>query len=412
VDGERAADITIFGATGFVGKLVAGYLAEHAPASVRVALAGRSEERLTRVRAGLGKRAATWPLVMADAADPASLAGLAKGTRVLVTTVGPYHEHGLPLVEACVAARTHYADLTGEVLFMRESIDSFHAAATGAGVRIVHACGFDSIPSDLGVMLLHDTARSDGAGALRETTFVLRAARGAVSGGTVASMKRQLEAIQSRPELRRVVGDPYALSPNRSREPDLGAQRDLQWPAHDAELGMWLGPFVMAPANTRVVRRSNALRSWAYGRRFRYREVVGFGNGARAPLLAAAMSGGLAALYAAMSFAPARPLLDRVLPAPGEGPKPETQRKGFFRIDIHTRTSRGVRYLAHVNAQGDPGYAATAVMLGESALCLALDGSAMPPRGGVLTPSTAMGAALVDRLRKAGQTLAVERIAA
>jgi short subunit dehydrogenase-like uncharacterized protein len=410
VNGEREVDIAIFGATGFVGKLLARYLARHAPRGTRIALAGRDRERLAGVRAELGQRAAKWPLMLANAAEPSSLAALAAASRVLVTTVGPYRARGLPLVEACVGAKTHYADLTGEVLFMRESIDRCHDAAARAGVRIVHACGFDSIPSDLGVLLLHEIARRDGTGTLGDTTYVLRGVRGGVSGGTIASMKGLFSEMQSRPEVIRIIGDPYALSPNRSKEPDLGSQRELEWPAYDAELGMWIGPFVMAPTNTRVVRRSNALQRWAYGRRFRYREVTGFGNGLRAPLMAAAVSGGLAAFFTGMRFAPARAVLDRMLPQPGAGPKPETQRRGFFRVDVHTRTTRGIRYLARVSAKGDPGYGATSVMLGETALCLALDHDRLPDRAGVLTPATAMGTVLVERLRAAGQTLKAERV--
>jgi short subunit dehydrogenase-like uncharacterized protein len=329
----------------------------------------------------------------------------------VVTTVGPYFRYGLPLVEACVEAGAGYADLTGEVLFMRESIDRFHDRAARAGARIVHACGFDSIPSDLGVMLLHAAARADASGTLRDTTLVVRGLRGGVSGGTVASLRGQLDEMRANPRVRRIVGDPYALSPDRAREPDLGPQGELEWPVHDPELGMWLGPWVMASANSRVVRRSNALQRWAYGKRFRYREVTGFGRGRQAQLKAFATSGALAGFITGMRFGPTRAVLDRLLPSPGSGPKPGTRQTGFFRIDVHTRTSRGARYVVRLSAQGDPGYAATSVMLGESALCLALDGDRLPARGGVLTPATAMGAPLADRLRAAGQTLEVFRTA-
>ena len=173
---------------------------------------------------------------------------------------------------------------------------------------------------------------------------------------------------------------------------------------------MWTGPWAMAGINTRVVRRSNALQGWAYGRRFRYREVTGFGTGPAAPVLAVAASAGAKAAEAGLAFGPSRALLSRLLPAPGQGPGEKTRRTGYFRIQIHTRTSAGLRYLGTIEAQGDPGYAATSVMLGETALCLALDRGQLPDRAGVLTPATAMGAALATRLRSAGQTLAARQI--
>jgi short subunit dehydrogenase-like uncharacterized protein len=410
VSGNRELDVVVFGATGFVGRLVAGYLAGHAPGAVRIGLAGRSARRLADVRAGLGAAASAWPVLVADSADPVSLAALARAARVVVTTVGPYRAHGLGLVEACAAAGTDYADLTGEVLFIRDSIDRCHDVAVGAGARIVHCCGFDSIPSDLGVLLLHHAARADDAGDLQDTTLAVTAVKGGVSGGTLASAMWQQDEVRASAECRRVVGDPYALSPDRAAEPDLGDERDLEWARYDGDLRMWTGPFAMAGINTRVVRRSNALQGWAYGRRFRYREVTGFGVGPAAPMLAAAVSVTLKSLEAGLAFGPSRAMLGALLPAPGRGPGERTRRAGFFRMQIHSRTSTGARYLGTIGAQGDPGYAATSVMLGESALCLALDAALLPDRAGVLTPATAMGAALADRLRSTGHTLAARQI--
>jgi short subunit dehydrogenase-like uncharacterized protein len=410
MDGDRVLDVVMFGATGFVGRLVAGYLAAHAPDGARIGLAGRSAQRLAAVRAGLGAVAAGWPLLAADAADPASLAALAGSARVVATTVGPYHRQGLALVEACARAGTHYADLSGEVLFLRESIDRCHELAAGTGARIVHSCGFDSVPSDLGVLLLHQAARADGAGDLTDTTLAVTALRGGVSGGTLASAMGQLDDVRASAESRRLTADPYALSPDRTAEPDPGDERDLDWFRFDPELGRWVAPFVMAGFNTRVVRRSNALQGWAYGSRFRYREVTAFPAGPAAAVQAAALASGLRALMAGLALRPSRALLTRVLPGPGQGPGEKTRRSGFFRIEIHTRTSAGVRYLGRAEARGDPGYAATSVMLGESALCLALDGGRLPAGAGVLTPATAMGAVLADRLRSAGHTLTVQRL--
>lgn len=405
----RDLDVVLFGATGFVGRLTAGYLARHAPEQARIGLAGRSKERLEKVRAELGPAAAGWPVVVADSSDTASVAAMAQQAAVVATTVGPYARYGRPVVEACAAAGTHYADLTGEALFVRECIDRYGTVAEGSGARIVHSCGFDSVPSDLGVLMLHEAARADGAGDLEDTTLVVTAMRGGLSGGTLASGIGQMEEMRRDPGRRRLVEDPYTLSPDRSAEPDLGDQGELRAFRHDGELGGWVAPFMMAGYNTRVVRLSNALQGWAYGRRFRYQEVMGAGGGPLGAVKAAAISGAMLSSTAVLGFGPAKPLLERVLPSPGEGPSEKTQRTGLFRMEIHTRTSTGARYVATVAAKGDPGYAATSVMLGESALSLAYDGARLPARAGVLTPATGIGMPLVERLRAAGFTCTVER---
>jgi short subunit dehydrogenase-like uncharacterized protein len=405
----RDLDVVVFGATGFVGRLLAADLAAAAPDGVRIGLAGRSSDRLAAVRAALPSRAADWPLLVADAADPASLAALAARTRVVATTVGPYLRHGLPLVAACAGAGTDYADLTGEVLFVRRSIDDWHDVATSTGARIVHACGFDSVPSDLAVLLLADQARADGQGELTETLLRVTSMKGGVSGGTIDSARAQLEATAADPALQRVLDDPYSLSPDRAAEPAPGDERDRTLVGRDGETGRWTGPFVMAPFNTRIVRRSNALQGHAYGRAFRYREVVDFGAGPLAPALATGTAAGLVAGMAAMRFGPTRAVLDRVLPSPGQGPAEEARRRGHFRMEVSTRTTSGARYRAAVAATGDPGYAATAVMHAESALCLALDRARLPVRAGVLTPATAIGHPLADRLRARGFEISVRR---
>ena len=344
----------MFGATGFAGRLVAAYLAGHASGGVRIGLAGRSERRLAGVRAGLGAAASAWPLLVADSADPVSVAALARAARVVVTTVGPYRARGLALVEACAATGTDYADLTGEVLFIRDSIDRCHEAAVGAGARIVHCCGFDSVPSDLGVLVLHHAARADDAGDLQDTTLAVTALRGGVSGGTLASLMEQQDEVRASAERRRVVADPYALSPDRAAEPDLGNERDLAWVRYDGELRMWTGPFAMAGINTRVVRRSNALQGWAYGRQFRYREVTGFGACPAAPILAAAASGALKAAETGLAFGPSRMLLGQLLPAPGQGPSEQARRTGYFRMQIRTRTSFWGAVPGHDRGRGRP----------------------------------------------------------
>jgi short subunit dehydrogenase-like uncharacterized protein len=404
-DPARTHDLVVYGATGFVGRLLAAYLAGAAPAGLRIALAGRSRSRLEQGRGELPAAARDWPLVEADSTDAASLAALAASTRVLATTVGPYLRHGLPVVEACARAGTHYADLTGEVLFVRRAIDATDAVARDTGARIVHACGYDSIPSDLSVLLLAERARADGAGGLHDVQLVATA-RGGVSGGTVDSVRAQFEELGRDTTARRVVGDPYALSPDRDAEPDTRQPRDAGPPSRTPD-GRWTAPFVMAPFNTRVVRRSNALQDWAYGRGLRYGEVMGCGWGIPGAAAATAITAALAGFAAAMSLPPTRSLLDRVLPDPGSGPGEQTRARGWFRMEVDATTGSGRRYRATAAGQGDPGYAATAVMLGETVLGLALDGDRLPDRAGSLTPATALGPVLVERLRAAGHTYEV-----
>ena len=399
MDPTREHDIVLHGATGFVGALVAAYLAGAAHADVRIALSGRSREKLERTRAELPSSAQGWPLVVADAADPTALAALAASTRVVVSTVGPYATYGLPLVEACARAGTHYADLTGEVLFVREAIDRCDALARQSGARVVHSCGYDSVPSDMGVLLLHEAA-----GELADVRLVATA-KGGISGGTVASMRAQMDAMRHDPAARRLAADPHALSPDPAAEPAPVQPPDAGPPGRLRD-GTWTAPFIMAGYNTRIVRRSNALTDWSYGRGLRYGELMGCGRGVRGAVAAggvtAGLVGALAGISAAMTTAPTRALLDRVLPAPGSGPSAATRAAGWFRSELHAVASGGRRFRAVVAGAGDPGYAATAVMLGESALCLAED--ATGDRAGSLTPATAMGTALVERLRKAGHT--------
>ncbi|HEV7210510.1 MAG TPA: saccharopine dehydrogenase NADP-binding domain-containing protein [Blastococcus sp.] len=404
-DSARTHDLVVYGATGFVGRLLAAYLAEHAPAGLRVALAGRSRARVEEARAGLPPAGRNWRVLEADSGDPASLAELAASTRVLVTTVGPYARYGLPVVEACARAGTHYADLTGEALFVREAIDRFDATARGSRARIVHSCGFDSVPSDLAVLLLAERAAADGAGGLRDVLLVA-SLRGGFSGGTIDSMRAQVEAVQREPALRRLLTDPHALSPQRDAEPDTRQPADAGRPARTPD-GRWTAPFVMASFNTRIVRRSNALQDWSYGRGLRYGEVMGCGRGPMGAVAATAVTAGLAGALAAMTFPPTRALLDRVLPAPGRGPSEAVRERGWFRMVVAADTESGRSYRATVAGTGDPGYAATAVMLGESALALAVDTDRLPDRAGSLTPATALGDVLVGRLRAAGHTYEV-----
>ncbi len=406
---EREHDLVVYGATGFVGELTAAYLAEHAPAGVHIALAGRSVTKLEAMRRRLPAAGRDWPLLVADSTDAAALDRLAASTRALVTTVGPYARYGMEVVEACARAGTHYADLTGEVLFHRDAIDRVDKIAQDSGARIVHSCGYDSIPSDLGVLMLHERAVADHAGQLTDVDLIATA-KGGFSGGTIDSLRAQIEAVAAEPARRRVLGDPHSLSTDRAAEPAPAQPSDAPLPARRGARRTWTAPFVMASYNTRVVRRSNALTDWAYGRSMRYGETMATGSGPVGAAAAVGVTAGLGALLAGFGAAPTRALLDRVLPAPGTGPSAETRAAGWFRMDIEAATTSGRRYLARVSGPGDPGYTATAVMLGESGLCLALDGERLPDRAGSLTPATAMGSVLVERLVTAGHTYTVTAI--
>ncbi|UZJ26245.1 saccharopine dehydrogenase NADP-binding domain-containing protein [Rhodococcus antarcticus] len=411
----RDLDLVLHGATGFVGALTAAHLAAAAPAGTRIALSGRSAKKLRAVRDALGPAAAGWELVVADATDQDALDELARRTTAVITTVGPYAAHGMPLARACARAGTHYGDLTGEPLFVRRCIDELDATAVASGARIVSSCGFDSVPSDLSVLLLHQRVAADAAGSLGDTTMVA-VAKGGVSGGTIASGRGQMAAVAADPSLGAVLADPYTLSPDRAREPDLGPQSDraLQRAATiDPSLTGWVASFLMAYHNTRIVRRSAALLDWSYGPTFRYREVMSTGSSFAAPVLAAGMAGALAGydlLGPLVSRGVGLKVLDRVAPKPGTGPDEATREGGYFTLRTYTRTTTGDRYRATFAAQGDPGYKATAVLLGEAGLALALDGERLPVAAGVLTPATALGEVLADRLRAAGMTITVDRL--
>jgi short subunit dehydrogenase-like uncharacterized protein len=408
---QREFDIILYGATGFVGKLTAEYLSAVGGAA-RIALAGRSTDRLAAVRDTLGGTAASWPLIAADASSPRTLTALAERARVVITTVGPYTKYGLPLVAACAEAGTDYADLTGETMFIRDSIDLYHKQAADTGARIVHSCGFDSIPSDLTVYALYKRTLADGAGELGETNFVLRRMAGGLSGGTIASMMEVMETASTDPDARREMNDPYTLTTDRAAEPELGHQSDTPWrrgrdiaPELD---GIWTGAFMMGAPNSRIVRRSNALLDWAYGSKFRYAENMSLGSSVAAPVAAAMGTAGNAAVLALGSRyfdKLPRGLLERIAPKPGTGPSERAREKGHYTVETYTTTSSGARYRATMAQRGAPGYKATSVLLGESGLALAFDRDKLSDLRGVLTPAAALGDALLTRFSSAGVRL-------
>ncbi|MFI1238398.1 saccharopine dehydrogenase family protein [Nocardia salmonicida] len=410
---HREFDLILFGATGFVGKLTAEYLLTAAPADAKIALAGRSADKLAATRDELGPAAATWELVVADSSDPVALSAMAERTKVVVTTVGPYLRYGLPLLGACAAAGTHYADLTGEPLFIHDAIEKYEQAAVDSGAKIVNSCGYDSIPSDLSVYEIYRATLADNTGELEDTTLIAYL-KGGVSGGTIDSGRAMMEDVAADSTRGKILAHPYSLSPDRSMEPDVGRQSDqalARADSIDPSLNGWVTTFVMASHNTKVVRRTNGLLGWVYGKQFRYREVMNAGASPAAPLIAAGIAGGMVAVMASQAalsrVSLGRKLLDRILPKPGTGPNEKARRTGWFTMKTFARTSSGAKYQATFSGTGDPGYQATAVLLGQSGLSLAFD--TLPERAGVLTPASAMGEALTARLREAGMTIEVAR---
>ena len=393
---KREFDVIVWGATGFTGRLVAEYLAETygTGGKLKWALGGRSLEKLEEVRGDIlpkGQRD-TLPLVVADSNDIDSLTEMVTRASVICSTVGPYARFGTPLVAACAAEGTDYCDLTGEVQWMARVINDYQERAQESGARIVHTCGFDSIPSDLGTWYLQQqiTERS-GVPASRVKARVGRN-RGAASGGTVASMMNLMEEARRDPAVRRLVADPYALYPRGvTAGLDGPDQRSVRF---DPDFHQWTAPFIMAVINTRVVRRTNALLDFPWGEDFRYDEAVLCRSRFRARQLALATGAGMAAL----ALGPTRKLAERFLPAPGEGPSREQREAGFYELffyGVHP-SSRDDDMLVKVTGDMDPGYGSTSKMLGEAAVCLARDKPQVA--GGFWTPASAMGSLLVDRL--------------
>lgn len=272
----------------------------------------------------------------------------------------------------------------------------------------------DSIPTDLGVWDLAQRVAADGEGTLADTTAVVTAWRGGLGGATAASALGQARAAREDPAARALLADPYALSPDRAREPDHGPQPDLTGVVYDDLVGRYVGPFWMAQVNTRVVRRSDALLGHAYGPQFRYREVTGLGTGRVQASLMGLVAGAPGAVTRLVSNprvgAQAEAMLRPILPKPGQGPSEKTQQAGETGFEIHTRTSTGAHYVATIHIDGDPGFLTTALLMSQAGFCLALDQDRLPDRAGVLTPATALNGALADRLRAAGVTLETRRL--
>jgi len=405
---ERQYDIVVWGATGFTGRLVVEYLQSRYPNSseLRWAVAGRNREKLQQVLDDFSIRENQPAVLLADSHDAATLDELARSTRVVLTTVGPYALYGSELVEACVNNGTHYCDLAGEVQWMRKMIDKHQKSAEKSGARIVHCCGFDSIPSDLGVHFLQEHAIEKQGAPCNRVELLVKAMKGGGSGGTIASGLNSLDEARQDQQIARILTDPYSLNPEGERQgPDRRDQRGVEF----NELGKcWTAPFIMAVINMRVVRRSNALMKYAYGKDFRYNESVMTGDGAAGWLKSAAVTAGLGSFMLASSFGPTRSLLvEKLVPKPGEGPSKSERENGFYNLVLLGQLNDGALLRTRVKGDRDPGYGSTSKLLSESAICLARDDVTVG--GGFWTPASAMGTLLRQRMvGNAGLSFAIE----
>lgn len=395
---ETQYDLIVFGATSFVGKLLCHYLAERpgTGASLKWAAAGRSPAKLQELRASLGGGQAALPLIVADAADETALAAMCAQARVVISTVGPYALYGEPLVKVCAESGTDYCDLTGEVHWIKRMLDRYEPAAKASGARIVHCCGFDSIPSDLGVHFLQEEALDRFGEYCSKIAMRVKAMRGGASGGTIASMMNIAKEAAIDPVLRKQLANPYLLCPQPA--PNV-RQPGVRGAAYDSDYGAWVAPFVMAGINTRIVHRSNAVGGYCYGRDFRYDEAMLTGTGLAGRAKALAVTAGLGGFMAASALRPTRWALERVLPSPGEGPSPEAQATGFYDLRFIGTTPGGKKLRAKVVGAGDPGYGSTSKILGQAGACLAFDVSRTEKPGGFWTPATIFGSRLIERLR-------------
>lgn len=367
-------DVVVYGATGYTGQLVAERFARHhgTGSNIRWGLAGRSLERLSRVRDEIGASDRV-PLLAADASDRSSLQSMAEQAKVIVTTVGPYQLYGSELVAACAASGTDCLNLSGEPHWMRAMIDAHEQTARQTGARIIHSCGFDSIPFELGVYFTQALARRRFGHPVVRVKGRVRTIRGGLSGGTAASGRATREAAQKDPAIIKLLLDPFALTPG-FKGPD---QPRGDKPEQDNDLGAQVAPFMMAIINTKNVHRSNMLQRHAYGADFVYDEM------------AIVAPGGSAADFDLPDAASG--------PKPGEGPTKDERENGFYDLLFVGIDKSGAQVRAAVHGQKDPGYGSTSMILAETAICLLQQGDDVP--GGVWLPGAALGQALIDRLQ-------------
>ncbi|MFN2098982.1 saccharopine dehydrogenase family protein [Altererythrobacter sp. MF3-039] len=379
---DRPLDIVVYGATGYTGRLVAEYLDQHygkREDGPKWAMAGRSQTKLEEVRKEIGADASV-PLIVADADDPASLEDMCKQTKVVLTTVGPYQLYGDALVATCAATGTDYADLCGEPGWMAEKIAEHHETAKAHGARISFSSGFDSIPFDLGVLMLQKEAEKRFGKPAPRVKGRVRAMAGTFSGGTAASLTETMKAVAKNPSLVKVLSNPFALTPG-FEGPD---QPNGMVPRYEDGVGKWAAPFIMASINTKNVHRTNFLRGHPYGEDFRYDEMM----------LTSPGEAGKAAANAALEMLKnpfgAKP------PKPGEGPTPEQRENGFYDVLFIGEMPDGETIHYGVKGKYDPGYGSTSRMLAETGIAL-LDSDA---EGGIGTPGSFLGGDLVNRLEE------------
>ncbi|MEP5568015.1 MAG: saccharopine dehydrogenase NADP-binding domain-containing protein [Halioglobus sp.] len=383
-------DIVVYGATGFTGRLVCEYLSNQygTEGEVSWAMAGRSQQKLEQVRGELGISDAI-PLVVADAADAASIDAMVAKSKVVLTTVGPYQLYGSDLVKACAAAGTDYVDLCGEPAWMHEMIAAHGDAAKASGARIVFSCGFDSIPFDLGVLYLQQLAAKENQAPLNRVKGRVRTMKGTMSGGTLASFKATMAAAGKNPELIKVLMDSFALT-----EGYIGPEQPSGLaPIFEDDLGSWSAPFVMATINTKNIHRSNFLLGHSYGEDFIYDEMLLTGPGDQGEAIAKGVAADKSMAESTLQ--------------PGEGPSQEERDNGSYDVMFSGSNDSGYNVVASVQGDKDPGYGSTSKMIAEAAVCLALHPELAA--GGIWTPAAALGAPLIDRLQSnAGLTFTKE----
>ena len=392
---ESKYDIVVFGASSFVGEILCSYLAgcTEEPA-LRWAIAGRSASKLEAVKTKIGK--ADLDIIIADASDEAALRDLCGLTRVVTTTVGPYALYGETLLKVCAETGTDYCDLTGEVQWIRQMIERYDSVAKASGARIVNCCGFDSIPSDLGVFYTQQQSQELFGENCNDIKMRVKVVKGGLSGGTFASLINVMKEASNNPALRKEMSDPYSLCPG---ETEKTRQHNPGLAEFDKASNNWTVPFIMAAINTRIVQRSNSLLSQPYAKPFLYEESMQMGEGLGARLRATAFGGGLAGFMVTASLKPGRWLLARLLPSPGEGPSPEEQENGYFDLRFYGSTPKGKTLLCKVTGDRDPGYGSTSKMLGQASICLARDIDKAEVGGGLLTPASCFGDTLIERLK-------------
>ncbi len=391
-------DLVVMGATGFVGRILCRTLLNCAEtdSGLKWAIAGRSRAKQDQLIAELGPRAAQLPCLYADVTDEATLRDLCNQTRVVISTVGPYALYGEPLVKVCAETGTDYCDLTGEVQWIRRMVQTYGTLAEQSGSRIVPCCGFDSIPSDLGVYYLQQQSLQQFEQPCGRVKMRVKDARGGVSGGTIASVMTLVQEAVVNPELRREMMDPYSLCPDGQKSIGSSTQIPVQY---DADFQAWISPFIMAEVNTRIVLRSNALLNQAYGSTFDYDEAILTGQGLPGWAAAHCLKLGLDGFALASAFTPTAWLLTHtILPQPGEGPSEQVQDDGSYDLRFWGQTATGATIRVKVTGDQDPGYGSTAKILAQAGLCLAQDIPKVHKTGGFWTPATLFGDRLIERL--------------